>query len=80
MFILSMLIAFVIVREGDSVPQRTGGFEAVEMDVMLEVCVFNLGQYFPYMFIIRIPRFVAHTILQRRVHQPSVDAPVLAIG
>ena len=46
MFVLSMLIAFVIVREGDSVPQRTGGFEAVEMDVMLEVCVFNLGQIF----------------------------------
>ena len=40
MFTLSMLIAFVIVREGDSVPQRTGGFEAVEMDVMLKVCVF----------------------------------------
>ena len=80
MFVLSMLIASVIVREGDSVPERTGGFEAVEMDVILEVCVFNLGQYFPYMFFIRIPRFVAHTILQRRVHQPSVDAPVLAIG
>ena len=39
MFVLSMLIASVIVREGDSVPQRTGGFEAVEMDVILEVCV-----------------------------------------
>ena len=59
MFVLSMLIASVIVREGDSVPERTGGFEAVEMDVILEVCVFNLGQYIPYMFFIRIPRFLA---------------------
>ena len=39
MSVLSMLIVSVIVREGDSVPERTGGFETVEMDVILEVCV-----------------------------------------
>ena len=39
MFVLSMLIGSVIVREGDSVPERTGGFESVKMDVILEVCV-----------------------------------------
>ena len=39
MSVLSMLIVSVIVREGDSVPERTGSFETVEMDVILEVCV-----------------------------------------
>ena len=39
MSVLLVLIVFVIVREGDSVPERTGGYETAEMDVILEVCV-----------------------------------------